>query len=680
MRAAIARASIAATIVASALAQGFEGGTVTVFFYNDGNWTRHAQQPSALFINTPATYEEAVATCALYGETLLSCSSYGDFSYEFTYQQYLHNIGPDQRLWSSCSSSEPSTWEGGVSCEADPAALLPFLCTNTAPFVDKVDTDYAVFPRIKTQSTTGTTFEGMRDHMSFRFLGIPYAQPPVGDLRFKYAQPWKAPYVEATGYGPACLQYQWFDGNAEGLNPWGNSEDCLYLNVYTPFLPLSPVPLQEEELKPVMFWIHGGAQVTGTGSDATFDGSPLVSRSDVVLVTLNYRLNIFGFLALDDGVVTGNYDLSDKILALNWVKENIAAFGGNPNNVTIFGQSAGAASIVDLVNSPKAKGLFQGAIAQSIGGHTTNQSTVAARILPYLEPLCNGTGEERLKCLQAVPAETLRNISANTPWQTVVDGIYIPELPVAQVSKGRDAINPVNFMVGFLPDEAQSLLEYSVAPNATSFNQTLQVLIEASDIVQEQADNIEASGVWNVPTEYSSVYNATVNVATDTIIICYAKEFAEVGAAADSYDSLWVYLHQHAYGLSWYEFYDLCTFPVGEPDTPYYKCHSGDLYEVFGTYYIFDLPLRADADIYYTNAIQDMWASFARTGNPNVDESYLVARGYQSTREFFSGFTWTQYGEAKDGMGVANLQYPTSYYSTLPDLQQCGVLGLNNTE
>ncbi|KAL1986580.1 hypothetical protein VTN96DRAFT_6158 [Rasamsonia emersonii] len=675
----ITRASIAASVVAFAWAQG---STVTVFFRNDGNWTRHGEQPSALFFNQPSTYEDAVRTCASYNETLLSCSSYGDFFHEFTYHQYLHNIDRDQLLWSSCSSSAPTTWEGNVSHVPTAAhPLLPFLCTNSAPFVSKVDTDYSAFPRVKTQSVDGTTFEGLRDHMAFRFLGIPFAQPPVGDLRFKYAQPWNETHVEATRYGPACLQTGWFEGNSDGLNPWGNSEDCLYLNVFTSTLPLSPGSVANEDaLKPVMFWIHGGGQVSGTGSDSTFDGASLVSRSDVVLVTVNYRLNIFGFLSLGDDVVPGNFDLSDKIVALNWVKQHIAAFGGNPNNVTIFGQSAGGASIIDLVTSPKAKGLFQGAIAQSIGGHTTNQSAAAAKILPYLQPLCNNTGVERLQCLQALPAETLLNISQATSWETVVDGIYITDLPVAQVSKGRDAINPVHFMTGYMPEEAQSLLEETLAPNISSFNASLQTLIEVGQIDQAQADAIVASGLWQVPTDYSSVYNASVNIATDTIILCYAMEFVEAGVAADAYESLWVYLHQRAYGLSFYDYYDLCTFPVGKPETPYYRCHSGDLYEIFGTYYLFDLPLRVAEDIYYTNAVQDMWASFARTGNPNVDDDYLAARGYQSTQEFFSKWTWTQYAARNDGKGVANLQYPTSFYSTLPDLAHCNVLGLNGTE
>jgi len=153
----------------------------------------------------------------------------------------------------------------------------------------------------------------------------------------------------------------------------------LFLNVYTPFIP-STTSNDTSQLKPVLFWIHGDGNTGGTGADATFDGGPLVSRGDIVVVTINYRLNIFGFLALDDGVVTGNYALADKILALEWVKENIAAFGGDPNKVMIFGQSAGGWSIVDLLRRPKAEGLFHTAIIQSGGSSSFRTQKKAAAV------------------------------------------------------------------------------------------------------------------------------------------------------------------------------------------------------------------------------------------------------------------------------------------------------------
>ncbi|KIY49845.1 alpha/beta-hydrolase [Fistulina hepatica ATCC 64428] len=667
-------------IGAAAATTACEG--VTVFYQNNGNWSSHADQPSALFVNQPSTYDEAAATCADHNETLLSCDQFADFYNQFTYQQYLGKIDTDVLLWSSCNSSLPSSWTGSVSSSNTSSGSFPFLCTNSAPFVSKVDTDYSVFPRVNT-TVNGTTFEGLRDHMAFRFMGIPYAKPPVGDLRFKYAESWNSSYVNATKYSAACLQYGWFDGNSYGLNPWGNSEDCLYLNVFTSSIPADPPIIDTASLKPVMFWMHGGAQTSGTGTDSTFDGDSLVSRSDIVLVTINYRLNIFGYLSLNDSVVPGNYALTDKIAALEWVQKYISGFGGNPNNVTIFGQSAGGGSVIDLITSPKASGLYEGAILQSSGrGHDTNPSVAAAAVLPYLDQYCNGAGEERLECLQALPAETLLNITYSevATWQTVVDGIYVPDIPISQVAKGRPYINTVKYLSGFMPEEAQSLLQTTLAPNMTDFNETMQILVEAGQLVQAQADAVFASNLWLVTNEtvnnasstYTNVYNASINVATDATISCFGVGFTIVGAAVSAWESMWIYEHQRGYGLSFYDFYDLCTFPDGEPDTPYYRCHSSDLYEVFGTYYLFDLPVRVADDIYYTNAVQDMWASFARTGNPNVDQDYLTARGYNSTLAFFSNWQWPEFNSWDPQ--VASLQYPTPGYKALPDLEHCKVL------
>ncbi|EOD48922.1 putative carboxylesterase protein [Neofusicoccum parvum UCRNP2] len=520
--------------------------------------------------------------------------------------------------------------------------------------------------------------------MAFRFLGVPFAQPPVGDLRFKHAEPWHGAYVEATKYSAACVQSGWYDGNSYGLNPWGNSEDCLYLNVYTPEIPDSSANVSAP-LKPVLFWMHGGGQVTGTGIDSTFDGASLVSRSDVVLVTINYRLNIFGYLALDDDAVLGNFATSDMIVALEWVKKYISGFGGDPNKVTIFGQSAGGYSVIDLITSPKAEGLFDGAIIQSGGKSRANTAAdAAAAILPYIEPYCNSSGVERLECLQQLPADTLLNLTTQGgSWGSVIDNDYTLDVPIAQVSKGRQSINQVKLMMGFMPEEGQSLLQTTLAPNVSSFSEALDILIDAGSVSQEEAGAIVDSGLWlvgngaasngsNGSVVYTDAYNASVKVFTDLTLTCAGSQFASVGAAVSAFESMWVYSLERGYGLNYYNWYGLCSFPVGEPDTPYYRCHSGDLYEVFGTYYLFDQPIRVPEDIYFTNAIQDIWASFARTGNPNVNKEYLEARGYNSTLSLFSDWDWPEFDIYNPQ--VASLQYPGPSYTTLPDQQHCKVL------
>ncbi|XRM45023.1 hypothetical protein ABZX51_008125 [Aspergillus tubingensis] len=634
-------------LVLAAVAKASSAPT-TLLFENDGNWTAHAERPSALLVHTPARRGQAEAICAIYEEQLLSGDDVHHFRQSFQYQQYLGTLPEETLLWTACST--PVTLSGisptrNVSSDGE----WPFVCTNSAPLVDRVDTDYSPFPRVNT--TAGNiTFEGLRDHLTFRFAGIPFAQPPIGTRRFKYAEAWDATnviYVNATQYSPACLQFGYFDGNSYGLNPWGNDEDCLYLNVYTSFLP-GDADVPEDRLKPVLFWIHGGGFSQGTGSDLTFDGGSLTSRSDVVIVTSNYRLNIFGYLSLDDGTIPGNYWMSDNIAALQW--------------------SAGGANCIELVASPQAAGLFQGSIQQSAGnGRFSTQSAIAELAEPYLSPYCNDTGAARLACLQQLPASVLLNASANIFFTPVIDNVYLPDAPMALIAQGSSYINSVRMMSTLMPEESQSLTTTTLTPNMTDFQTALDLLIPGAT-----KPSITDETFHNGSTSYSSVYNASIKISTENNQECPNGAYAMVGAATVAFPSMHVAYHQRGYALSYYDFYDLCTFPVGKPNTPYYRCHSSDLYEVLGTYYIFDQPIRVPEDIYYTNAVQDMWGSFARTGNPNVDREYLVARGYNSTIEFFAGWRWPEF--TASNMVLANLQYPRPGYTDVPDLEHCRYL------
>src|SRR5262245_24541302 len=202
------------------------------------------------------------------------------------------------------------------------------------------------------------------------YRGIPYAAPPVGDLRWRPPQPvepWTG-VLAADHFAPRCMQAgggavarvgaQWTDPGTSEM-----SEDCLYLNVWTP-------AASATEKLPVMVWFHGGGLVSGQGSDAVFDGT-MLAKKGVIVVTVNYRLNIFGLFAHPELTAesehhsSGNYAFLDQIAALRWVKNNIAQFGGDPGNVTIFGQSGGSRSVAFQMASPLAKGLFHRAIAQS---------------------------------------------------------------------------------------------------------------------------------------------------------------------------------------------------------------------------------------------------------------------------------------------------------------------------
>ncbi|KAK7060839.1 hypothetical protein VNI00_000572 [Paramarasmius palmivorus] len=651
-----------------------QGRVVSLLFENDADWEHYADRSSALFFHEPATKNEAEEVCREYSESLFDFGKLDDINSQLVYQQYLGNLNDE--IWVSsggaCSISiappsvsfedpvgqYPLFSQNATCLDRGNSTSLPFLCTNSAPHTSKVDTDFTSSPRVDVTSED-TVFTGTRDHLSFRFMGIPYAQPPLGKLRLRKPEPWKGDSVEATALKPGCLQFGWFQ--SPELNPWGFSEDCLYLNVFTPYIPSKTS--KPSELKPVLVWIHGGGNFYGLGSDATFDGGPFVSRTDTVIVTFNYRLNIFGFLSLNDGVLSGNYGFADKVAALQWVHDNIAAFGGDPENVTVFGQSAGGWSVIDLLRSPPAKGLFSRAIVMSGGASTFASPEVAAAMHePLISSLCNSTGAERLACLQALPAEELSNAAKDVYWwPSVPDGEYILKPAIGQVEEGTD-INSVPVLMGWMKDEFQSVLDM-ISPDATDFSASLAVMF-GPDLAAEVVE----SGLWKISEEFTP-YNATINVYSDIVFLCPSAELIKAATKSNVFPSLYTYSMRRAYALSFFNPHGLCSFPVGHPEQPYYACHSGDLYEVFGTYHLFNQPVRVPEDIYFTALIQDMWASFARTGNPNPDKSYLQLRGraYESTLKVMEGDKAWSWPEFSTG-GVASLDYPG--LATEPELPE----------
>ncbi|KAI4523882.1 alpha/beta-hydrolase [Schizophyllum commune Loenen D] len=609
-------------------------GGIALLFNNHGNWTSFADEPSALLFFDPATRRQAGSICADHGEQLLHIENIASFERYLAYYEYLDQLPSDQLLWADADDPVAPNGTNAILPTVTNGRLddrLPFLCTNSAPHTQRVDTDFSDHPRMTIRSG-GHNFTGTRDHIVFRFMGIPYAQPPTGSLRFKYPKEPEAKDIDATAFKPACLQNGFFGNNDYGLNPWGTSEDCLYLNIFTPYLPLNA---SSTAAKPVLFWIHGGGNTGGTGADATFDGGSLASRADVVVVTINHRLNIFGFLALADGVVTGNYALADKIAALEWVKAHIADFGGDPERVTIIGQSAGGSSVIDLVASPKAAGLFSRAVSMSGGAGTikTPQEGEAAAG-PVIAEYCPGVnGTERLACLQNLPAETLLKMTETLSSWTTTD------------SNRRRPIEP----------------------DAKGFKDTLKKVVS-----EQTAEAVIDSGLWKISDKFTP-YNATINVHTMQHLTCHAEEFITAAASSGAFPSIHVYNMHWAYALSYYDPYNLCTFPVGKPHTPFYKCHSGDLYEVFGTYYIFDQPVRTMEDIHHTVLMQDVLGAFARTGDPNPDVTYLTVRGYESTLHAMEKWKWPAY--TRDEPNVAGLRYSAlAVEDGLPDRKRCKVL------
>ncbi len=277
----------------------------------------------------------------------------------------------------------------------------------------------------------------------YEFKGVPYAAPPLGELRWMPPQPVKPwPRIRsAENFGPIAPQPPpEFAAPREPLPAEPQSEDCLFLNIWTPGI--------DDKKRAVMVWIHGGAFSLGSGSEPTQRGRTILpKRGDIVLVTINYRLGPLGFLNLDSltkGKIpaTGNEGLLDQVAALHWVRENISAFGGDPDNITIFGESAGAMSVGALLAMPLAKGLFNRAILQS-GACTCHSLEDAVTVAEKLLQALGLTGKE-WEALRKIPASHLINTQKQmwswgvrgAPTEPVIDGMILPALPLDAVQAG----------------------------------------------------------------------------------------------------------------------------------------------------------------------------------------------------------------------------------------------------
>ena len=299
------------------------------------------------------------------------------------------------------------------------------------------------------------------------YKGIPYAAPPVGDLRWKHpqpVQPWKGVRPCDT-FGAASLQsdqtpgsFYWKEFYQDG-DP-KRSEDCLYLNVWT------PAAGKPEAKLPVIFWIHGGAYMGGYGHEIEFGGDAYAKKG-VILVTINYRLGMCGFLAHplltaeNNSKGSGNYGLFDQLAALKWVKRNISAFGGNPDNITIMGQSAGAGSVQALISSPLTKGLIHRAIIQSGGGLG---GIISAKSLKEAEKqgsdMWKAAGISTLEEMRAYPAEKFQEVlmkymqqqkSFGLPYSPCVDGELLTA-PLDETARNGQELD-IPYLIGYTSED-----------------------------------------------------------------------------------------------------------------------------------------------------------------------------------------------------------------------------------
>jgi len=429
------------------------------------------------------------------------------------------------------------------------------------------------------------------------FLGVPYAEPPVGDLRFRPPQPAiPGPLpIDALFEPPSCMQAPYREGGFYAQPLSEVSEDCLYLNVWT--------AADEGDRLPVMVWIHGGALTRGSGSLPLYEGTGL-ARKGVVVVTVNYRLGAFGYLAHpalsaeSDQGTSGNYGVLDQIFALEWVRDNIATFGGDPDRVTIFGESAGAWSVNVLQASPLARGLFHRVIGQS-GGFFDG--------LPILRSSENGSAEsageafaKRLGIEGGDAAVRLRELDAETilaeaskqgafATRPNVDGWVLPKQVAEIYRAGEQADVPV--LVGSNRDEATSLMGRMLPSNKSG----VEFLVKSQfpDVADEFFET------YPVATD-ADARRAFIDAFSDRVFAWHMKTWAALSETVPS--PAWLYFFTHA---------------PPHPEKDFYGAyHAAEIAYAFDNLDKLDFEY-AEEDHELAEAMSGYWVAFASAGDPN---------------------------------------------------------------
>lgn len=436
------------------------------------------------------------------------------------------------------------------------------------------------------------------------FLGIPYAKPPVGDLRFAPPVPGESweDTLDAMDFGPACPQQEI---DPSDIMNWHIDEDCLTLNVWTPSV--------DDQKRAVMFWIHGGGYLWESSGDKLYCGARLAARENVVVVSVEYRLGAFGFSYFDDVPGSGNAGLLDQVLALRWVRDNIASFGGNPNNVTIYGESAGGYSVSALLGMPAANGLFHKAIAQSGGSSTFRQKDYARRSTELLYQYAGVNTVEALRRLswqQVMAAQEQVMDTTLLPeniYAGVVDGTIFPEPPLHAIVKGSASNIPL--LVGTTRDEGRwwmvenALLALPVAtPLATMV--AFPYFERSIPCNKTAAEGIALYYFYN-PELAISPNLVSLAMMTDAFLRIPTLRQAEAQVAHQP-GNVFVYR---------FDWNPPCPeYPLLNLGSP----HGAEL--AFITGYPEGWPEVYGEDGIPTglqNQMMDAWASFAKTGNPN---------------------------------------------------------------
>jgi len=473
-------------------------------------------------------------------------------------------------------------------------------CAVLFPLVLGVPSVHAQILRHIQQKTSDGIVEGVvsADDKVRTFKGIPYAAPPVGPLRWKAPQPvtpWKG-VRQAIDFAPRAMQGHIYDDMVFHDN--GPSEDCLYLNLWMP-------EHHSAGKLPVMVWIHGGGFIAGATSEPRQDAGNL-SKKGVLVVSVAYRMGIFGFFAHPELTkesghhASGNYGLLDQVEALRWVKKNVASFGGDPDNVTIFGESAGSFSVSALMASPLARGLFTRAIGESGAFFGTGLAleSLADAEKAGAEFGASAFGTSSIEALRAVPSQQLLDSAMGRSWEMfrpIIDGYFLPTDTRTIYAEGKQA--HVALLAGWNRDEGnyQSFFDKE-APTVENY------VSRATALFGKNAG------------EFLAAYYAT----TDEEAQRSAQDFA--GDEFIAYGTwTWIELHL-ATGRSpvyRYEFDQTLPLPLDvTPGTMPTAPHASDIEFVFQMLAARNLPWRPE-DERTSDLMSSYWTNFAKTGDPN---------------------------------------------------------------
>ncbi|MBD3879914.1 MAG: carboxylesterase family protein [Quinella sp. 1Q5] len=442
-----------------------------------------------------------------------------------------------------------------------------------------------------TVKTRYGTFNGFVDEKGVKtWLGIPYAQPPVGKLRWQPTQPLKPTNktFDAKKFGASAIQE---DDELEKSSANLQSEDCLTLNIWK---------RSDKKNLPVMFFIHGGSFMHGGSFEPLYNGNNLAASNDVIVVSFNYRLNIFGFMhfeLIDSSLEDAGYlGLKDQIAALTWVRENISAFGGNPDNITIFGESAGSISCMLLSVAPAAKGLFQKAIPQSATVAMHSKPEFSAQLA---EMFMNLSGTRKMGDLMKKSTAELKNIYSqltdirafnhSSDYLVTCDGKFTPLDPFRTLNEG--GARGIKFLTGTTSDEWNYFLLYSEKYFEMLRDGNQEKISPAIRHYKARTpEEIYKNWLQNRPDNEEN-YISLVNQVDWRVGQELAAEYQS------NFNDVYYYL-----------------FSQPSPNEKLRACHSIDLPYTFN---IPDKDLEPNPNQQFVKVIQASWTAFAATGNPN---------------------------------------------------------------